>query len=107
MKNDYSFISAEHLNAMGCNVPDDYVPSDNEGILCAKIAQLIAGRKDINVCLDNAIVAIKSAYIAGIAESPRQAMVWLHNYLWGPDLLPTDEEIQAGAQAFSDEHHKY
>lgn len=72
-----------------------------------RIINMEAGRRDIAMCLENAIVLIKTACIAGAAESSEKAMEWLHNYLWGPGLLPTDEEIKAGAQAYHDEHYKY
>jgi hypothetical protein len=71
-----------------------------------RIINMEAGRRDVATCLENAIVSAKSAYIAGVAESPEKGMEWLHNYLWGPGLLPTDEELAAGAQAFFDENHK-
>lgn len=62
--------------------------------------------RDTNQTLHNGIVAAQSAYIAGNTDGPERAMEWLHNYLWGPGLLPSDDDMKDGAQAYSDKHHK-
>ena len=91
------------MKGLGCQVSEDGL-TENESILCERIKNLELGRRDINVSLHNAIVAIQSAYVAGKNEGSDRAMVWLHNYLWGPDLLPSEDDIKLGAQAYSDTH---
>lgn len=51
-------------------------------------------------------VAMKAASIAGSNEGAEVGMVWLNNYLFGPGLLPTEEELKMGAQAFCDKNNR-
>lgn len=61
--------------------------------------------KDIMKCHENFIIKAQSAYIAGLKD-PVDGMQWLHNLLWGPGLLPNDDDIELGAQAYCDANIK-
>lgn len=72
-----------------------------------RIKELEENNRMISRCHHNNIITVQSAYIAGLAENPEKAMVWLHNYLDGPGLLPTNEEMAGGAQVYSDKYSKF
>jgi hypothetical protein len=54
----------------------------------------------------HALVAMQSSYIAGIKDGAETGMAWLYSYMLGPDILPSDEDIEMGADAYRDKHSK-
>ena len=62
--------------------------------------------KEANGCVHYQVVAMKAAYIAGETIAPETGMEWLGNYLWGPGLLPTEEELKMGPDKFLEENSK-
>lgn len=66
------------------------------------IERLQGSAKMSNLTLHSQIIAIKAAAIAGRTHGPQVGMQWLENYLFGPGLLPTEEEEALGAQGFLD-----
>ena len=66
------------------------------------VRRLRSALKMADETLNHQIVAIKAASIAGQTEGAETGMKWLNNYLFGPGLLPTDEELAMGAQPFAD-----
>lgn len=86
----------------GCRREDD----KEAGELLKEVGQLKEVNKLIVSANHNFIVGAKSAYIAGLNDGPEEGMRWLGNLLFGPGLLPDDDEIKMGAQAFSDANYK-
>lgn len=75
-------------------------------VLLAEEDKLRKTIKMIDHSLHNFSIGAKSAYIAGLIDGPEAGMRWLGNLLFGPGLLPSDEEIAMGPQAFSDANYK-
>lgn len=64
-------------------------------------------RDHISTCdttLHNSLVVMKAAYISGQNNNHEACMKWLHNYLWALGLLPTEKELEMGAQVFFDKN---
>lgn len=91
MRNNISMSMLGKLYKSGKISPDQ---------LTDYINRLETGLKISNQTLHSQIVAIKAASIAGSTMGAENGMIWLNNYLWGPGLLPTDEELEMGAEGF-------
>ena len=55
-----------------------------------------------NDVIHSQVVAMKASAIAAEVNGPESGIEWLRSYLFGPGLLPTEEEIAMGPEAFRD-----
>ncbi|WP_281647932.1 hypothetical protein [Parendozoicomonas sp. Alg238-R29] len=72
-----------------------------------RIKELEENNKSLLTCLHNNIVGQQSAWIEWKhGEGADAAMVWVHNGLCGPGLIPSEDEPHAtNPQAYFDENH--
>lgn len=60
--------------------------------------------RDIIKSYDNLIVGMIAAVIEAENNGAESGIQWVKNALWGPGLLPSEENIKMGAQAYHDKN---
>jgi hypothetical protein len=63
--------------------------------------------KDILQSYNNVLIAVQAAVIEAENNGAESGMGWVKNILWGPGLLPSDEDIKMGAEAYYKKHHSF